>query len=626
MKEKLKQNLKQKPNQVVLIIALVLCLLSGIISNVVLRDFGNVNVTNIAVQTEIGTIRGYLLVPEIATAENKVPAIVVSHGSSASAETVESWYIELARRGYVVFAPNLYGHGDSSVADASYDGTAAYETRGLLDAVEYVNTLSYVDTTKVGITGHSLGGECSLKVAAYYTQLERDALAKGATAEEAHALNKLDACLPVGYPLEVVIEGWESAGSFEGYECDLGVILGSADDFNSWLTIDILTNETGVSWLKTQTGIDVSEIEEGKFYENEETGYNFAMWNPAEIHNQNWISTTTTKYIIDYFEETFGAPIKIDSSNQIWTIKLVGGIIGLVGFFLFIIPCLFYVLKISVFNCLERENTFVLPPLLGKARTKYLKAIITGALINTALLLPFVLIGMLMMESPVFPQASTNGFAIWGVACGLVTLFSVRRGTGLKYRENAEYYGIKTNAKELLRVFLLALTVMVLTFMTVFGVKYIFNTDFRFWSYAIRPFDFGSITIALRYLPLFFIQQFANGVAIRRNNFDNWSDKKRIAFSTTMALVPIVLMLLISYVPIIFTGSPLWAMDGSNMLMLAAGQSAIKVISYIFSIGLTSFIHVKSQKYTGNIWAGTFICAIMTAMISVANCNSITGF
>ncbi len=622
----MKEKFKQQPHKYLIILALILCLVSGIFSNLVLRDFGNVNVTNVAVQTELGTIRGYLLVPEIATTENKVPAIVVSHGSSASAETVESWYIELARRGYVVFAPNLYGHGDSSVADASYDGSAAYETRGLLDAVEYVNTLSYVDTSKVGITGHSLGGESSLKVAAHYTQLEDEALANGATPEEAHALNKLDACLPVGYPLEVVIEGWESAGSFEGYHCDLGVILGKADDFNSWLTKDILTNDVGISWLETQTGIVVSEIEEGKFYENEETGYNFAMWNPNEIHNQNWISTKTTQYIIDYFEETFGAPIKIDSKDQIWTIKLAAGIVGLIGFFLFIIPCLYYTLKIPAFNSLEKENTFVLPPLLGKARNKYLRSILTGALINTILLLPFVLVGMLMLESPVFPQASTNGFALWGLACGLVTLFSVRRGTGLKYKENKEYYGIKATAKELVKVFALALTVVTLTYMTLFVVKYIFNTDFRFWSYSVRPFDFGSITIALRYLPIFFVQQFANGVAIRRNNFDNWSDIKRIGFSTTMALIPVVLMLLISYVPIIFTGSPLWAMDGSNILLLAAGQSAIKVISYIFSLGVTSFIHVKSQKYTGNIWAGTFVCALLTAMIAVANCNSITVF
>lgn len=621
VKEKIKKNL----NLFIMIIAVILCIVSGAVSNLVLRDFGNVTVTNVAVQTELGIIRGYLLVPENATSENKAPAIVVSHGSSASAETVESWYIELARRGYVVFAPNLYGHGDSSVADEAYDGTASYETRGLLDAVEYVNTLSYVDTDKVGLVGHSLGGECTLKVAAYYTELENEALGNGATAEEAHALNKLDACLPVGYPLEVVIEGWESAGSFSGYNCDLGVILGAADDFNSWLTKDILTNETGISWLETQTDIQVTEIEEGKVYEGD-TGYSFTMWNPNEIHNQNWISTTTTQYIIDFFEEAFGAPIQIASTNQIWTVKMAFGAIGLVGFFLFIIPCLFYVLKIPAFNSLERENTFVLPPLLGKARNKYLRSILTGALINTILLVPFVLIGMLGMECVVFPQASTNGFALWGMVCGLVTLFSVRRGTGLKYKENKEYYGFNTTAKELGKVIAFSLVVVVLAFMTVFGVKYIFNTDFRFWSYAVRPFDFGSITIALRYLPFFFIQQFANGVAIRRNNFDNWSDKKRIAFSTTMALIPVVLMLLITYVPIIFTGSPLWAMDGSNILLLAAGQSAIKVISYVFSLGVTSFIHVKSQKYTGNIWAGALICTFLTAMISVANCNAVTPF
>ena len=110
------------------------------------------------------------------------------------------------------------------------------------------------------------------------------------------------------------------------------------------------------------------------------------IWNPNEIHNQNFISTKTAGYVVDFFEEVFGAPNPIESSNQIWFWKQIFSFIGIIGFFLFVIPCLYFVLKIPAFQPLERENTFVLPPLVGDAKKKYLKSIFTGVLINSLII------------------------------------------------------------------------------------------------------------------------------------------------------------------------------------------------------------------------------------------------
>ena len=613
-------------NAIIMLISIIVCLISGIVSNMISTNFGKVEVNDISIYTDAGTIRGYLLVPENATVNNKAPGIVVVHGATSSAETVDSWYVELARRGYVVVVPNMFGHGDSHVADESYAGNIVYESRGVYSSVEYISTLPFVDANKIGVVGHSQGAGAALKTMQYYTNLENDALAQGATTEEAHALNKIAACLSASYPLEVNIEGIETTDPFNGYNAHLGAILGKADDFNSWLLKDILTNDTGISWVKTQTGVEVSEVEEGKFYANEENGYTFAMWNPSTIHSQSVISPKITGYVIDFFDETLGSPVPIKSSNQIWVVKTVFNALGMLGFFAFIIPCMYYILKIPYFKTLERENTFVLPPLLGKAKRKYLRAIITGVLINTITFLPIVLVGMLTMESSVLPQSSTNGFVLWGVVCATVTLLSVKRGTGLKYRENSEYFGFKTTWKEFGKLLLLSLSVLFGAYMLLFGVRYLFGSDFRLWQYAIRPFGANKLTIALRYLPLFFVLQFANGIAIRRNNFDNWSDNKRIAFSTSMSLIPVAILLIVTYLPILFTGSPLWAVDGSNLILLAAGQSANKLVSFVFSLGVTAFIHVKSQKFTGNIWAGALISSMLLTMISVSNTSFITMF
>ena len=75
-----------------------------------------------------------------------------------------------------------------------------------------------------------MGGGYSNATAAYYSGLEREALANGATAEEAKALNKVAACLIVGnYPL--ALSQSEDTTGASGYLCDLGIVAGQFDEF-----------------------------------------------------------------------------------------------------------------------------------------------------------------------------------------------------------------------------------------------------------------------------------------------------------------------------------------------------------------------------------------------------------
>ena len=70
-------------------------------------------------------------------------------------EMQDLYSIELARRGYVVLALDLHSHGDSeslSIAEL-YDGAV-----GVDGAVQLIASLPYVDTARIGVTGHSSGG------------------------------------------------------------------------------------------------------------------------------------------------------------------------------------------------------------------------------------------------------------------------------------------------------------------------------------------------------------------------------------------------------------------------------------------------------------------------------------
>ena len=121
-------------------IALAICLISSVGASILQSDGG-----------------ALLLVPETATAETPAPAIVVSHGWYNNREMQDLNYVEYARRGYVVLAISMYGHGDSAVLPDGGYWDDANNANGLYDGVKYVARLPFVDPERIGVTGHSNG-------------------------------------------------------------------------------------------------------------------------------------------------------------------------------------------------------------------------------------------------------------------------------------------------------------------------------------------------------------------------------------------------------------------------------------------------------------------------------------
>lgn len=622
----------KKNARLLLIVSLVLCLLSMTGTSLIASDFSKVSITDISIRTPVGALTGQLFVPNSVSATNKAPAIIVSHGSSANEDFVESWSNELARRGYVVFTPNLYQHGDSPAVSSKYSDTESYKTDGLYDAVEYVYTLPCVDNTRIGITGHSLGGGDALTTATYYSSLESTALKNGVTPQAAHALNKIAAVLPVSYALEFKpdfnIAGVQSY-DFNGLLCNVGVILGKADDFQSWMDNGFLSSQFGKNWLASQTGITAPSggVTQGQFYTNPQNGYCFVAWNPPGTHNMPLISPSAVQHVLQFFDHSLGAPVQMSDSNQIWIIKKILELLGIIGIFMFLLPCAYCLSKMPVFTKAKTGEQAVSAAFATpKEKRRFIRSLIGGAAINTIMLVPLILIGSIAMVGAIWPQSSTNGFALWGFVGGLVTLWMVRIGMGTKLKGHGEELGTKINKRQFSATLLLGCIVVGATFLIVFAAKYFFNAHFMFWNYDIRAFGVGRVTQALRYIPLFAVFQIGYAVSIYRNNFEGWSDRKRIWFSTLVGLAPIIIMILITYVPIFFIGAPLWGQSGKNLLLLAMANGAIKLPGLIIPVAIMSIINVKLQKITGNIWLGAIINTLMITMIAVANCNSIISY
>jgi dipeptidyl aminopeptidase/acylaminoacyl peptidase len=93
------------------------------------------------------------------------PAIVFNHGyiPPSAYRTTERYgaYVDaIARNGYIVFKPDLRGHGRSEGSDSVghvVHGTPAY-TVDVLNAVASLQGYDDADPSRIGMWGHSMGG------------------------------------------------------------------------------------------------------------------------------------------------------------------------------------------------------------------------------------------------------------------------------------------------------------------------------------------------------------------------------------------------------------------------------------------------------------------------------------
>jgi len=603
-------------------IALVLCLVGAFGASLIQSDFGNVEITDVVIRTSAGEYTGYLFVPESATAENPAPAIVTSHGYLNNREMQDLNYVELARRGYVVFAQDAYNHGNSGVLQDGVGSDVQHSTAGMVDAVEYLYTLNFVDTTRIGVTGHSMGGGYSNATAAYYSGLEREALAKGVTVEEAKALNKVAACLIVGnYPL--ALSKSEDTTGAGGYLCDLGIVAGQFDEFYTGMSdnygYELLTSENTKNLVAVQTGIALdAAAEEGKFYTNEDNGYILALYNPAEFHALNHFSPATVGHVVDFFEETLGAPNPMPANNQTWWIKEAFNLVGLIGFFGAIVPIAALMLELPFFASLKAKKHIVVPAFEGKkAKNKYMRINILNGVICAILILPLLLIGYVGLLNAFLPQDTTGGIAFWTLGCALIGRWMLRIGNG-KLKGRGEEFGIVVPKGTRRRTLLLALAVVAATFMLVFIADYVFMTDFRIWTLDIRVFDFSKIIVALKYLPFFLVFYLINSLSCSRNNFEDWSETKQILVTIGFNILAPTIFLLVTYVPVIFTKMTIFG-GLPGMLVAIGALIPILIIPIVPILGIAGYLNIKLQKLTGNIWLAGFVNALLITMITVAN-------
>ena len=165
--------------------ALFICLilLCSFFARLVQTDFGAIKVEQITIDARGAELTAELYYPAGTTSKNLYPGIVITHGGGCTFMSSRIWAEELARRDFVVLNVSAYGAGMSAQPtydenDQGVEGLNGDLTpMGLIDAKNFLSSLTFVDSTRIGMAGHSMGsrrtGYAAVMDCGYFTLNDR---------------------------------------------------------------------------------------------------------------------------------------------------------------------------------------------------------------------------------------------------------------------------------------------------------------------------------------------------------------------------------------------------------------------------------------------------------------------
>ncbi len=599
---------KSSKPKILLIISLILMLLSGVVVSAVQTNMGKVTMKELNIETDSGySMSAYLLVPDTATAENPAPGIVTSHGYLNNKEMTDANYVELARRGYVVLAIDQPDHGDSEITE-SFN---LMQPDGVYQGVLALSRMPFVDTEKIGITGHSMGSwSCNAAIAAD-------------NAAETQLISAV--LIHCNEPVYT-----DDDGNYTNIYGDrnAGVISAVYDEFFGKSTAEDGSSLSSPYWMDapgTQSflnfGADPETAETREAY----TYYTETMdgkevfrviYRPEISHAWSHFSARSESYVIDFFERALGAPNPIDSGNQIWQWKEAFNLVGLVGFVLFI--CSFGVLLLytPVFEKL-RAPELVQPRAItdGKGKALFWISLLATCAFGCIVFLPIMAKSNTMAVSQVMPM----GMGLWGTLCGLFSIAVMvisYRVYGKNHGLDLEQTGVKLPAKKLGLSILLAVIIVAVAYGCVFVADYFFLSDFRIWTLAIKAFE-APILKYLPYVLLFLVYYIAISVSTNCFNYSTAGGRLNGFICAVLTAGPAWILPLIQYGTYFSAKHMMWAqvdMASPNYPMFIIG-----LFPLILLIAGTTLMSRYIYKRTANPYIAGIVNALIAGLFAITN-------
>lgn len=562
-----------------------------------------------------------IYIPNDASPTHKLPLIVAQHGSQHNLEMQDMDMVELARRGFVVISGDTYGQGSSSPT-STVKQLGANPAGSVVELVEYAcSNLSFIDTDKIGLVGHSMGAAMVTRSMTYYMQQE--ITGKGP--------QRIKAVCEQGYdPTYTPITFPGVTGQFFA-NTNWCVIAGKYDEFffkqpdvgND--PARILESKAALTWVQQVDKNAKGPVENGKYYSGPINGKDYmrVYWAIPANHPLEIFSSKSAYAVIDFFYQTLGVPAghaKIGANDQIWQIKQFFNAIGLIGLLLFMYPFACLIIDgIPFFGTLKKKELPAAPPLntgtskaiywIGWAISASLPGLLAMPIMNTWIgkgsLAPTVV-------TPWFGQGGSVEIAIWACitsVCIFAVFFIGWFFYGRKHGATIDSWGVKSSWSDFGKSVLLATMVFGSVCLILFIADFFLIVDFRFWLIAFRVFTANKVLYLLAFAPAFIFFYCINTILVNGvNRVEGMKDWQVTLISCIGNVISIVILLTLQFV-IYFNTTPhtfpFNAMRTHNMY------------PFVVLVPIATIITRKFYKKTGSIYAGSFTIALFYTMLQI---------
>ena len=314
---------------------LVACLLTvvgaSLVASRVQNASGRVQVTGLVIPAQNGQwISADLFRPRTATEDAQAPLVVVVPGFQRSKETLSNISLELARRGIVVIAIDPYAQGNSSSSTSPRSATTeGYGAFAVIDYAATTGNLNYVDKARIGVTGHSAGGNAALQAASHF----------GRQAGRSGKPSKVQSAFVSGYVLSLTDKVLEDVKSNVG----ISYALHDEGAYRNELKHGDMRRAPEAlrlvrSGLAGSAEATIEEVEIGRDYGDASARTLRVVHNEPLLHPFQPYSAEATANQVAFFEKVFGLSGGPAPRDQVWHWKELMTLVSLVAAFVALVP------------------------------------------------------------------------------------------------------------------------------------------------------------------------------------------------------------------------------------------------------------------------------------------------
>jgi dienelactone hydrolase len=561
------------PKKVFLLILVSTIYLAGLsLAHFYNTNFGDITVTKVVIPDQPKIICLYYQ-PKEASTQNQLPAVVLTHGISSSKQMMSSIALELAKNGFVTLTTDLIGHGDSGGIFGGFANETVDKTLGMYSALQYLVTQPYVNSSQIGLVGHSLGA--------------------GAVRATAATFNNTKATVFIGGGIGENIKEPEYGTLNSTFPKNLLIIIGEHDTlFNIKETKRELIPIFG----------SPSEIMPNKIYGNfsEETARNLVI--PKATHLLELIDQTTVSEIVNWMKTSLRQEKISEEPSLTYLNREIGISISLAAFTSLIFP--FSSIIIDHFPSLKKGNT------APKGNLKDWQVFIIWGTLGLLLFLPAFFIGSMI---PFPPLIFGNSFSWWLFTTAIVGLLIAQIVL-------PKHMAIKVNLKCTLtqsfnKTNIIIATAIFLLLYSIVGIsEIIFLTDLRI---IIIPL-FKSLATSKRilafftFLPFYLTYFFVEGLYLHKLRTPSTKSNqiKDLIKAITIRTAPYLALVALHYLPMFLFNIRIFPSFLGFIMEFILGIIPLFLISIIYSWWF--------YKKTKNLTMGTVINTLLFAWVSAA--------